>query len=535
MRMMNNQSGVWTEHFSKDGRRYYYNQQTKKSQWEKPDELKTEQELEIEVKTHWKPYSSADGKVFYYNTETHESVWEVPEQVKNLLAEKGSSTGNVQENLKGAFMSWLEKFNFTQKTTWEAAVKLLEADERWPMFSTLTRGEKKQLFSEFSSQIHRRKQEEMRKKKAMVHEIIFKELSEWPELSYHTTYVDFAKNFNKREWWEWADEKTRDSIFQDYIEREEKELKKKAKEKKVKSMDKLLDILHLRYKNELLTWDTVKVEYANFEGLHEIDILNCHKYVFRETYHEKYADAEKRTYRLQRKIRERFITFLEECVKKGEIDKNTEFPEFIKKHATEAIYVDLVGQPGSTPLDLFMEVKLALMLGKTKILAVLWTVCLVRLSHGKYSQKKWEHNDEERLRAILKELKNAPKSNESKEVSTETLQDTSRDNVANLNQSDSQQDLKSEVYTSIFNVEEANEDAVKVLKLLTRDGAVAKRVKYDGKDIWSARAIMGSPCSLAVLYMDGDKPVFAVINTKGFFSGESTIYKYYDGNQWKAK
>lgn len=38
----------WTEHKSPDGRTYYYNNVTKQSLWEKPDELKTIAEVRIE-------------------------------------------------------------------------------------------------------------------------------------------------------------------------------------------------------------------------------------------------------------------------------------------------------------------------------------------------------------------------------------------------------------------------------------------------------------------------------------------------------
>lgn len=36
---------VWTEHKAPDGRTYYYNNDTKQSSWEKPDEFKTQAEV----------------------------------------------------------------------------------------------------------------------------------------------------------------------------------------------------------------------------------------------------------------------------------------------------------------------------------------------------------------------------------------------------------------------------------------------------------------------------------------------------------
>lgn len=38
-------TSVWTEHKAPDDRIYYYNTATKKSQWKKPDELKTRAEV----------------------------------------------------------------------------------------------------------------------------------------------------------------------------------------------------------------------------------------------------------------------------------------------------------------------------------------------------------------------------------------------------------------------------------------------------------------------------------------------------------
>lgn len=41
------QQGEWSEHKSPDGRVYYYNNVTKQSAWEKPDELKTPAEVNL--------------------------------------------------------------------------------------------------------------------------------------------------------------------------------------------------------------------------------------------------------------------------------------------------------------------------------------------------------------------------------------------------------------------------------------------------------------------------------------------------------
>lgn len=42
-------SSLWTEHKTPDGRIYYYNNQTKRSLWEKPDELKAPEEVKLSI------------------------------------------------------------------------------------------------------------------------------------------------------------------------------------------------------------------------------------------------------------------------------------------------------------------------------------------------------------------------------------------------------------------------------------------------------------------------------------------------------
>ncbi|EKX73054.1 hypothetical protein BEWA_016150 [Theileria equi strain WA] len=91
--------------------------------------------------------------------------------------------------------------------------------------------------------------------------------------------------------------------------------------------------------------------------------------------------------------------------------------------------------------------------------------------------------------------------------------------------------LVSKVNTSRFNVEEGEEDCVKVLKLKAK-GRLTRKVRYDGQKLWSS-GIVGPSFFSAILYMDGDKPTLAVIRTTGSFIGEYMEYRYHDGIKWK--
>ena len=73
----------WTEHNAPDGRKYYYNNKSKESKWEKPDELKTPAESML-AKCAWKEFKADSGKPYYYNSETKQSVWTIPKDLQEI-------------------------------------------------------------------------------------------------------------------------------------------------------------------------------------------------------------------------------------------------------------------------------------------------------------------------------------------------------------------------------------------------------------------------------------------------------------------
>ena len=73
-------AGTWIAHFSAEGRPYWNHTGTKVSVWEKPDELKTELELEM-GKTSWKEYET-NGRKYWVSKESGETTWDMPQVLK---------------------------------------------------------------------------------------------------------------------------------------------------------------------------------------------------------------------------------------------------------------------------------------------------------------------------------------------------------------------------------------------------------------------------------------------------------------------
>jgi pre-mRNA-processing factor 40 len=88
-------SVTWTQHVAPDGRVYFYNEKTKESSWEKPEELKSRNERLLS-QCPWKEYQTDAGKTYFHNVITKESAWSIPKELQDLKdkveAEKNDST-----------------------------------------------------------------------------------------------------------------------------------------------------------------------------------------------------------------------------------------------------------------------------------------------------------------------------------------------------------------------------------------------------------------------------------------------------------
>ncbi|KAJ5893949.1 hypothetical protein N7495_005640 [Penicillium taxi] len=92
---------IWQEARTAEGRPYYYNVETKVTQWKKPEELMTPAEVCINTlrasanviaASPWKEYVHEDGRKYWVNSETKESTWKMPDAYKNALAADSSAS-----------------------------------------------------------------------------------------------------------------------------------------------------------------------------------------------------------------------------------------------------------------------------------------------------------------------------------------------------------------------------------------------------------------------------------------------------------
>lgn len=96
----------WKKATTKDGKIYYYNTETKKTQWNLPDELRmidTSSEVKVQNNndvTTWKQLKTKDGKVYYYDTLTKKTSWTRPGSDNNQPDSALNKIGNELQDKK---------------------------------------------------------------------------------------------------------------------------------------------------------------------------------------------------------------------------------------------------------------------------------------------------------------------------------------------------------------------------------------------------------------------------------------------------
>ena len=86
------QKDEWQVHTAKNGRKFWYNRRTKKSQWNDPHDAKN---------VVWTAHTSKSGKTFYYNKLTKKSTWSKPENFP-YADKSGSGTTKTADTKKSA-------------------------------------------------------------------------------------------------------------------------------------------------------------------------------------------------------------------------------------------------------------------------------------------------------------------------------------------------------------------------------------------------------------------------------------------------
>ncbi|XP_012268534.2 pre-mRNA-processing factor 40 homolog A [Athalia rosae] len=263
-----------------------------------------------------------------------------------------------------AFKELLKEREVPSNATWEQAVKMIQNDQRYPQMKKLN--ERKQAFNAYKTQRlkEEREQERLRLKKAK--EDLEQFLLTHDRMTSNTKYYKCEELYGNLELWRSVGDSDRRDIYEDVIfnlAKREKEEAKVMKKRNTKRLAQVLDTMtDVTYKTTwqeaqaLLIQHSAFAEDADLLAMDKEDALLVFENHIRQLEKDEEEEKErekKRRKRLERKNRDGFISLLDELHEQGKLTSMSLWVELYPMLSADIRFSAMLGQPGSTPLDLF--------------------------------------------------------------------------------------------------------------------------------------------------------------------------------------
>ncbi|XP_059050039.1 pre-mRNA-processing factor 40 homolog A isoform X1 [Achroia grisella] len=396
-------SCVWKEYTTDAGRVYYHNIETKESSWVIPKEL---QEIKDKISAEETAQAALNGdippgevplpgspavpmsggssaldeamaKTLAAIDPSLATSIPIPEDIKpeEITAPlQGTIVDDVEKPPETqykdkkeaieAFKELLKDKNVPSNATWEQCVKIISKDPRYMTFKKLN--EKKQAFNAYKTQKLKDEREEQRLKTKKNRENLEEFLLTCDRVSSITKYYKCEEMFGNLEIWRCVPESDRRDIFEDSIFAITKREKEEAKALKKRNMKMLTQVLENM--NEIVyssTWSEAQVlllENSAFKndvsllGMDKEDALIVFEQHIRNLeaeYLQEKEQLKKRNKRQQRKNRDNFLALLDSLHEEGKLTSMSLWVELYPVISADIRFSAMLGQSGSTPLDLF--------------------------------------------------------------------------------------------------------------------------------------------------------------------------------------
>ncbi|VVC43795.1 Hypothetical protein CINCED_3A020008 [Cinara cedri] len=379
----------WKEYKSDTGATYYHNINSKESSWTIPAEL---EEIKLKIASEQtisgSPLMQAaiDGPIVMDSLDAKSAMEQAMEATlayidipddenrpANNVTGKGSkSKSQAQEvpllknkqELIDAFKELLKKKNIPSNASWEQTVKIISRDPIYLQVKKLN--EKRQLFNAYKTQRQKDEKDEHRLKAKKAKEDLEKFLMKNEDMTSKTKYYRLEERYEHLDIWRNVSDIDRRDVYDDVVfnlAKREKEDAKVQKKRNMKQLAALLDSMTIV--DHTTTWYQVQEMLLNNQnfvndpkllGMEKEDALTVFQDHIRELEKEEEHDKERerrRRKQQERKNRDNFGMFLEELHQQGKLTSVSLWKELYPVISTDIRFSALLGQPGSTALDLF--------------------------------------------------------------------------------------------------------------------------------------------------------------------------------------
>ncbi|XP_050419250.1 pre-mRNA-processing factor 40 homolog A [Patella vulgata] len=263
-----------------------------------------------------------------------------------------------------AFKSLLKEREVPSTVPWEQAMKQIINDPRYGALKHLN--EKKQAFNEYKTQRAKEEKEEQRLRAKQAKEDLEKFLLTSDKINSSIKYWKADNIFGDEEIWRTVSDRDRRDLFDDVVHllaKREKEEAKTLRKRNIKVFSEILDSMpNLTHSTSWSELQQMLVDNQRFTddpdlgSMDKEDALICFEDHIRLLEQENDDDKERerrRVKRQQRKNRESFLVLLDELHDKGKLNSMSLWMDLYPVICQDVRFTNMLGQPGSTPLDLF--------------------------------------------------------------------------------------------------------------------------------------------------------------------------------------
>ncbi|XP_022220869.1 pre-mRNA-processing factor 40 homolog A [Drosophila obscura] len=263
-----------------------------------------------------------------------------------------------------AFKDLLRDRNVPSNANWDQCVKIISKDPRYSAFKNLN--ERKQTFNAYKTQKVKDEREESRLKAKKAKEDLEQFLMSSDKMNSQMKYFRCEEVFAGNRTWTVVPETDRRDIYEDCIFNLGKREKEEARVLKKRNMKVLGELLEsMTSINHATTWSEAQVMLLdNVAFKNDVTLLGMDKedalIVFEEHIRtlEKEEEEErerekKRMKRQQRKNRDSFLALLDSLHEEGKLTSMSLWVELYPIISADLRFSAMLGQSGSTPLDLF--------------------------------------------------------------------------------------------------------------------------------------------------------------------------------------
>ncbi|CAF3928907.1 unnamed protein product, partial [Adineta steineri] len=254
-----------------------------------------------------------------------------------------------------AFKELLREKNVPSNSTWEQALKLIGNDARYAAIKHIN--EKKQTFNAYKVARVKEEKEAERLKLKQIKDEFEAYLQNCEHMNSTIKYRKAEQLFSHLQVWSAVPERERRELYEDVEEA------KALKKRNVKALkDILSNMSKVTYRT---TWQEAQrllldnVDFVNDTELQNMDkedaLIVFEEYIRElERIHEDSIETQRKYIRrTNRKNREAFLYFLDELHEQGKLHSMSLWVELFGIISNDERFSKMLGQPGSTPLDLF--------------------------------------------------------------------------------------------------------------------------------------------------------------------------------------